>query len=36
MFEIEAAKLAAKRSTNAEVKKFAAMMEKAHTKTTET
>ena len=35
MFEIEAAKLAAKRSTNAEVKKFAAMMEKAHAKTTE-
>jgi putative membrane protein len=35
MYEIEAAKLAAKRSTNAEVKKFAAMMEKAHTKTTE-
>ncbi len=35
MFEIEAAKLAQKRSTNAEVKKFAAMMEKAHTKTTE-
>jgi putative membrane protein len=35
MFEIEAAKLAAKRSTNPEVKKFAAMMEKAHTKTTE-
>jgi putative membrane protein len=34
MFEIEAAKLAAKRSTNPEVKKFAAMMEKAHTKTT--
>jgi len=35
MYEIEAAKLVAKRSTNAEVKKFAAMMEKAHTKTTE-
>ena len=35
LFEIEAAKLAAKRSTNAQVKKFAAMMEKAHTKTTE-
>jgi putative membrane protein len=35
MYEIEAAKLAAKRSTNAEIKKFAAMMEKAHTKTTE-
>jgi putative membrane protein len=35
MYEIEAAKVAAKRSTNAEVKKFAAMMEKAHTKTTE-
>ena len=35
MFEIEAAKLAAKRSTNAEVKAFAAKMEKAHTKTTE-
>jgi putative membrane protein len=33
MFEIEAAKLAAKRSTNPEVKKFAAMMEKAHTAT---
>jgi putative membrane protein len=35
MYEVEAAKLAATRSTNAEVKKFAAMMEKAHTKTTE-
>ena len=35
MFEIEAAKLAAKRSTNAEIKAFAAKMEKAHTKTTE-
>jgi putative membrane protein len=35
MYEIEAAKVAAKRSTNAQVKKFAAMMEKAHTKTTE-
>jgi len=35
MFEIEAAKLAAKRSTNAEVKKFAGMMEKAHMKSTE-
>ena len=35
MYEIAAAKLAAKRSTNAEVKKFAMMMEKAHTKTTE-
>jgi len=35
MYEVEAAKVAAKRSTNAEVKKFAAMMEKAHTKTTE-
>ena len=30
MFEIEAAKLAAKRSTNPSVKKFAAAMEKAH------
>ena len=30
MFEIEAAKLAASRSTNASVKKFAAMMDKAH------
>ena len=35
LYEIEAAKLAAKRSTNAEVKAFAAMMEKAHAKTTE-
>lgn len=35
MFEIEAAKLASKRSTNPDVKKFAAAMEKAHTKTTE-
>ena len=35
MFEIEAAKLALKRSTNAEVKAFAGKMEKAHTKTTE-
>jgi len=35
MFEVEAAKLAAKRSTNAEVKKFAVMMEKAHGKSTE-
>ncbi len=35
MFEIEAAKLAGKRSTNPSVKKFAAEMEKAHTKTTE-
>ena len=35
MFEIEAAKLAAKRSTNASVKKFAAEMEKAHAKTSE-
>lgn len=34
LFEIEAAKVAAKRSTNPEVKKFAAMMEKAHTATT--
>jgi putative membrane protein len=33
MFEIEAAKLAATRSTNPAVKKFAAMMEKAHTAT---
>jgi putative membrane protein len=33
MFEIEAAKLAATRSTNPSVKKFAAMMEKAHTAT---
>lgn len=30
LFEIEAAKLAASRSTNASVKKFAAMMNKAH------
>jgi putative membrane protein len=35
MYEIEAAKLAAKRSANAEIKAFAAQMEKAHTKTTE-
>jgi putative membrane protein len=35
MFEIEAAKLALKRSTNAEIKAFAGKMEKAHTKTTE-
>jgi putative membrane protein len=35
LFEIEAAKVAAKRSTNPEIKKFAAEMEKAHTKTTE-
>ena len=34
LFEIEAAKVAAKRSTNPEVKKFAAMMEKAHSATT--
>ena len=33
MFEIEAAKLAATRSTNPSVKKFAAAMEKAHTAT---
>nr|WP_295108287.1 DUF4142 domain-containing protein [uncultured Caulobacter sp.] len=35
MFEIEAAKVAAKRSTNASVKKFAMDMEKAHMKTSE-
>ena len=35
MFEIEAAKLAASRSTNPSVKKFAADMEKAHKATTE-
>ena len=35
MFEIEAGKLVAKRSTNPDVKKFAATMVKAHTKTTE-
>jgi len=35
MFEIEAAKVALKRSTNAEVKKFAQMMIDAHTKSTE-
>lgn len=35
LFEIEAAKLAAKRSTNPEIKAFAAKMEKAHAKTTE-
>ena len=34
MYEIEAAKIAAKRSTNAEVKKFAKMMIDAHTKST--
>lgn len=34
MFEIAAAKLAATRSTNPSVKKFAAAMEKAHTATT--
>ncbi|NQE62468.1 DUF4142 domain-containing protein [Caulobacter sp. RHG1] len=33
MFEVEAAKLAATRSTNPSVKKFAAAMEKAHTAT---
>jgi putative membrane protein len=33
MFEIEAGKLAAQRSTNAEVKKFANMMVEAHTMT---
>lgn len=35
MFEIEAAKLAGKRSTNPSVKKFAATMEKAHMATSE-
>jgi putative membrane protein len=35
MYEVEAAKLVAKRSTNADVKAFAAKMGKAHTKTTE-
>ncbi len=35
MFEIEAAKIAAKRSTNPSVKTFAANMQKAHMKTTE-
>ena len=35
MFKIEAAKLAAKRSTNAEVKAFAKMMETGHMKTSE-
>ena len=35
MFEIEAAKLAAKRSTNAEVKAFAKMMETGHMKTSD-
>ena len=35
MFEIEAAKLAQTRSTNASIKKFAAMMEKAHKATSE-
>lgn len=34
MFEVEAAKLAQKRSTNASVKKFAAMMVTAHTEST--
>jgi putative membrane protein len=34
MYEIEAAKVAQKRSTNAEVKKFAAQMIKDHTKST--
>ena len=34
MFEIEAAKIAQKRSTNAQVKKFAAEMIKAHTDST--
>src|SRR5689334_8396239 len=34
MYEVAAAKIAQKRSTNAEVKKFAAEMIKAHTKTT--
>jgi putative membrane protein len=35
MFEIEAAKIAAKRSTNPSIKTFAANMQKAHMKTTE-
>ena len=35
MFEIEAAKLAAARSTNPSVKKFAMMMETAHKKTSD-
>ncbi|KRA56180.1 hypothetical protein ASD79_17630 [Caulobacter sp. Root655] len=35
MFEIDAAKLAAKRSTNPDVKAFAGKMEKAHAKSTE-
>ena len=35
MFEIAAGKLAAKRSTNPEIKAFAVKMEKAHAKTTE-
>ncbi|PHY19107.1 DUF4142 domain-containing protein [Caulobacter sp. BP25] len=35
MFEIEAAKIVAKRSTNPSVKTFAANMQKAHMKTTE-
>jgi len=35
MFEIEAAKIAAKRSTNPSIKKFAADMQKAHMKTSE-
>lgn len=35
MFEIEAAKLAAQRSTNPSVKKFAMMMETAHKKTSD-
>ncbi|MDB5451777.1 MAG: hypothetical protein JWO33_355 [Caulobacteraceae bacterium] len=34
MYEVEAAKIAQKRSTNADVKKFAAMMIKDHTKST--
>lgn len=34
MFEIESSKIALKRATNAEVKKFARMMIEAHTKTT--
>jgi putative membrane protein len=34
MFEVDAAKVAEKRSTNAEVKKFAAMMVTDHTKST--
>ncbi|HJV43766.1 DUF4142 domain-containing protein [Caulobacter sp.] len=35
LYEIEAAKIAAKRSTNASVKKFAAAMETAHKKSSE-